>query len=87
MRRVCSQDSGSTSRACVPRSGTWVPTILVVRNGGDITGCVALQSLEGHAWYLETPAVDPDRQIAGMGKAIMSGAERFAQARVRSRSR
>ena len=55
-------------------------TILVMRNGGDITGCVALQSLEDHAWYLSMLAVDPDRQIAGMGKAIMAGAERFAQA-------
>jgi ribosomal protein S18 acetylase RimI-like enzyme len=65
-------------RACVRNEGS---TILVMREDGDIAGCVALQPLDDHAWYLSMLAVDPDRQIAGMGKAIMAGAERFAQER------
>jgi ribosomal protein S18 acetylase RimI-like enzyme len=56
-------------------------TILVLRTDGDIVGCVALQPLDDHVWYLSMLAVDPDRQIAGMGKAIMAAAERFAQER------
>ena len=47
----------------------------------DIVGCVSLQALEGHTWYLSMLAVDPDRQIGGVGKAIMAGAERFAHER------
>jgi N-acetylglutamate synthase-like GNAT family acetyltransferase len=56
-------------------------TILVLRTDDDIVGCVALQPLDDKAWYLSMLAVDPDRQITGMGKAIMAGAERFAQER------
>lgn len=56
-------------------------TILVMRTDGDIVGCVALQPLDDREWYLSMLAVDPDRQIAGVGKAIMAGAEMFAQKR------
>jgi ribosomal protein S18 acetylase RimI-like enzyme len=56
-------------------------TILVAREGSDIVGCVTLQALAPGLWYLSMLAVDPDRQVAGVGKSIMAGAERFAQGR------
>jgi predicted N-acetyltransferase YhbS len=71
-------------RASVRNEGS---TILVMRKDGDIVGCVALQPLDDGEWYLSMLAVDPDRQIAGVGKAIMAGAERFAQERGAQRIR
>ena len=65
-------------RASIEKDGA---TILVMRKDRDIVGCVSLQPLDEHEWYLSMLAVDPDRQIAGVGKAIMAGAERFAQER------
>jgi ribosomal protein S18 acetylase RimI-like enzyme len=56
-------------------------TILVMKAEVDIVGCVSLQTLDEHTWYLSMLAVDPDRQTGGVGKAIMAGAERFAQER------
>jgi ribosomal protein S18 acetylase RimI-like enzyme len=56
-------------------------TILVIRQAGEIAGCVALQPCGLHEWYLSMLAVDPDRQVGGIGKAIMAGAEKFAQDR------
>jgi ribosomal protein S18 acetylase RimI-like enzyme len=71
-------------RASIENEGS---TILVLREGDDVVGCVALQALDGREWYLSMLAVDPDRQIAGLGKAIMAGAERFAQERGAQRIR
>jgi ribosomal protein S18 acetylase RimI-like enzyme len=68
----------ATLRATIEQAGA---TILVMRKDGDIVGCVALQAVEPHEWYLSMLAVDPDRQDGGLGKAIMAGAERFARER------
>jgi ribosomal protein S18 acetylase RimI-like enzyme len=56
-------------------------TILVMRDDRDIVGCVALQPVDQCEWYLSMLAVDPSRQADGLGKAIMAGAERFAEER------
>lgn len=56
-------------------------TILVMRNGRDVVGCVALRPCDDEEWYLSMLAVDPDRQDSGLGKAMMSGAETYARAR------
>ena len=57
-------------------------TILVMKHGGDLIACVALQLLDAAAeWYLSMLAVDPERQVGGVGKAIMAGAENFAYER------
>ncbi len=55
--------------------------ILVIRHGRAVVACVALQRLNHDAWYLSMLAVDPDRQVGGVGKAIMAGAEKFARER------
>jgi ribosomal protein S18 acetylase RimI-like enzyme len=56
-------------------------TILVMRHGRDISGCVALQRLDDTQWYLSMLAVDPARQADGLGKSMMASAEKFAQER------
>jgi len=56
-------------------------TILVMRDGRDGVGCVALQPVDRVEWYLSMLAVDPDRQADGLGKSIMAGAEKFASER------
>ena len=62
-------------------------TILVARDSHDIVACVAVRPLDAAEWYLSMLAVDPDCQAAGVGKAIMTGAEQHARARGAQRMR
>ena len=52
--------------------------LLVMRRGGLVIGNVALESLGSGIWYLSMLAVDPSKQLAGLGKSIMMSAEAFA---------
>ena len=56
-------------------------TVLVMRHGDDVAGCVSLRRLDDDTWYLSMLAVDPELQVGGVGKAIMAGAEKFAYER------
>ncbi len=62
-------------------------TILVTRSGRDAVACVALRPLDHGEWYLSMLAIDPDHQASGLGKAIMSGAEKYARERGAQRIR
>lgn len=51
----------------------------VDRDSGRLSGCVTLSPLDNGEWYLSMLAVSPHAQSAGLGKAIMVGAEKFAR--------
>lgn len=56
-------------------------TVLVMRNGSDVVGCVALRPVDDGEWYLSMLAVDPDSQATGLGKTVMRSAEIHARER------
>lgn len=45
-----------------------------------LSGCVWLERLDEHIWYLGSLATDPDLQNAGAGKALLAAAERRVRA-------
>ncbi len=49
------------------------------RSDGALKGCVWLEPLGDHRWYLGSLAVDPKRQNAGLGHALLSRAEQWAR--------
>ncbi|OYQ26050.1 GNAT family N-acetyltransferase [Sandarakinorhabdus cyanobacteriorum] len=50
-------------------------------DGPDISGCVWLEPLGDGIWYLGSLATDPERQNNGLGRAVLTAAERWVQAR------
>lgn len=68
---------GAALRAAMAQGST----ILVMKRGGDVVGCVDVRPLDAREWYLSMLAVDPQLQEGGLGKAIMAGAEQFARER------
>ena len=53
----------------------------------EVFGCVWLEPLGGNVWYLGSLAADPDRQNTGLGKTLLSAAERWIQLRGGTRVR
>jgi ribosomal protein S18 acetylase RimI-like enzyme len=54
-------------------------TILLARDQscGQFLGCVAIRRTENAEWYLSLLAVSPASQAVGLGKSIMTAAEKF----------
>ena len=48
---------------------------------GRMTGCVWLEPLAGHVWYLGSLASDPDLQKAGLGKTLLAASEQWVRER------
>jgi GNAT superfamily N-acetyltransferase len=48
---------------------------------GPLPGCVWLEPLDDDAWYLGLLAIDPKKQKGGLGKALLSSAERWVRKR------
>jgi GNAT superfamily N-acetyltransferase len=48
---------------------------------GGMSGCVWLEPVADGVWYLGSLATDPDRQNTGLGKIILSAAERWVRER------
>ncbi|WP_213993599.1 GNAT family N-acetyltransferase [Sodalis sp. dw_96] len=44
-----------------------------------LAGCVALTPMDSGEWYLSMLAVSPHVQSSGVGRSIMTGAEKFAR--------
>lgn len=55
-------------------------TVLVTRDGHDITGSVMV-GFDGHRGWVYYLAVAPDRQRGGLGRALMAAAEDWLRAR------
>jgi len=51
---------------------------VTARHGGALVGCALIQHL-GHGAYFGMFAIDPDRQAAGLGKAVIARAEAAAR--------
>ena len=51
------------------------------RHDDALKGCVWLEPLGNQLWYLGSLAVDPKRQNAGLGHALLSRAEQWVRAR------
>ena len=49
--------------------------ILVARNGAVLAGCVAITDRGGGTAYIGLVTVDPSRQAAGLGRALLAAAE------------
>jgi GNAT superfamily N-acetyltransferase len=45
--------------------------------GGALLGCVWIEPLDEDVWYLGSLATDPTRQKSGLGKILLSAAERW----------
>ena len=54
-------------------------TILLVRDGEALAGCVLLEQVQASVWYLGMLSIDPGRQNAGIGRGLLAEAEAFAQ--------
>ena len=54
-------------------------TILLARSDEGLVGCVQLKNLGGRLAYLGLLSVDPMLQAAGLGRALLAEAERFAR--------
>lgn len=52
--------------------------LLVMRDGDDLVACVSLADKGDGRTYLGMLTVDPQRQAAGLGRALLSGAEQAA---------
>ncbi len=52
--------------------------LLVVRDGGGVVGCVTLSDKHHGLAYLGMLTVDPRRQASGLGRDILTAAERIA---------
>jgi ribosomal protein S18 acetylase RimI-like enzyme len=52
--------------------------LLILEVGGGIAGCVLVANRGEAAAYLGMLSVDPGRQSAGLGRALLRAAERFA---------
>ncbi|MFN3583322.1 GNAT family N-acetyltransferase [Phenylobacterium sp.] len=62
--------------------------LLIARDAtGDHVGHVRLDAGDEGAWYLSMLTVSPDRQDAGLGRAILEAAETYAAARGARRMR
>jgi len=59
---------------------TATATVLVARDGADITGS-AMVGFDGHRGWVYYLAVAPDRQRGGLGRALMAAAEAWLRAR------
>jgi ribosomal protein S18 acetylase RimI-like enzyme len=69
--------------ALAAMTGAGGATVLVTRDGGAVSGCVALTPLtreDAETWYLSMLAVDPGRQKGGAGRAVMAAAEDHVRA-------
>jgi predicted N-acetyltransferase YhbS len=53
--------------------------LLVWREAGELLGCVSLEPISADAWYLGALTVQPGRQDAGLGRRLLSEAERIAK--------
>ena len=55
--------------------------ILLVQDNAScrLSGCVTLSPIDSGEWYLSMLAVGPQVQSSGVGKSIMTGAEKFAR--------
>jgi ribosomal protein S18 acetylase RimI-like enzyme len=56
-------------------------TLLVWKQYGKLSGCVWVEPMKGHTWYLGSLAVDPQTQNAQFGRRLLSTAEQWCQAR------
>ena len=52
--------------------------ILVARDGGQLAGCVAIADRGGGTAYVGLVTVDPARQASGLGRQLLTAAERYA---------
>jgi ribosomal protein S18 acetylase RimI-like enzyme len=68
-------DAGMVADAIGDPAGT----VLVAEAGGAPVACCQVERRDGHA-YFGMFAVDPDRQGAGLGAALLAEAERHARA-------
>ena len=64
-------------------------TLLVWRDQheGTLKGCVWVEPMGGHTWYLGSFAVDPQRQNGGLGNALLFSAEQWVRQRGGTRVR
>ncbi|MCQ6255363.1 GNAT family N-acetyltransferase [Pseudomonas sp. Q11] len=56
-------------------------TLLVWKQYESLLGCVWVEPMSGHTWYLGSLAVDPQTQNARFGRRLLSTAEQWCQAR------
>lgn len=56
-------------------------SLLIWRNGagGSLKGSVWVEAQENNVWYLGSLAVDLDQQNSGLGRTLLSSAERWVQ--------
>ena len=52
--------------------------ILVARDEGQLAGCVAIADRGGGTAYIGLVTVDPARQASGLGRQLLTAAERYA---------
>ena len=52
--------------------------ILVARDEGQLAGCVAIADRGGGTAYVGLVTVDPARQASGLGRQLLTAAERYA---------
>lgn len=53
--------------------------VLVEEDGEDLVACAEVRRFDEHTAYFGMFAVDPDRQNGGIGRQLLTAAERFAQ--------
>ena len=46
---------------------------------GKLSGCVWLEPLGDHIWYLGSLTIDPDRQNGGLGRTLLAAAEQWVR--------
>ena len=58
-------------------------TILLLRlpDGGKLAGCIAVESHGGPAWHISMLAIDPQEQATGLGRTLLTAAEKYVAAR------
>jgi ribosomal protein S18 acetylase RimI-like enzyme len=62
-------------------------SLLKWEEGGPLRGCVWIEPLDGDVWYLGSLATDPTLQASGLGKILLSAAERWVRERGGTRIR
>ncbi|WP_448144857.1 GNAT family N-acetyltransferase [Pseudomonas silesiensis] len=55
-------------------------TLLVWKQYEKLSGCVWVEPMNGHTWYLGSLAVDPQTQNAQFGRRLLSTAEQWYEA-------
>ncbi|WP_223538157.1 GNAT family N-acetyltransferase [Pseudomonas sp. GL-B-16] len=56
-------------------------TLLVWKQHEKVLGCVWVEPMNDHTWYLGSLAIDPQTQNAQFGRRLLSAAEHWCQAR------